>query len=309
MAHNFKTDLTVDWCPGCGDFGIISSITQALTELNLDPKGVVAVSGIGCAGKTPHYLNIAGAHTLHGRSIPYATGVKLANPKLKVIVTGGDGDMLSIGAGHFVAEGRRNSGLTIMVYDNEVYGLTKGQASPTMSLGQQTKGLARANIFGKLNPISLALSAGYSMVARGFSFDMKQLKEIIKTAINHEGSAVIDILQPCPTYNNINTIEWYKQRVYKLDDDKAWDPVVTLEDDEKTAADKFSTAITRSLEWGDKIPTGIFYQNKAIPPFTKRLSKNVPNYLEVTPAEQRISTADGYTVVDPKATFEDKILF
>ena len=308
MVHNFKTDLTVDWCPGCGDFGIVTSITQALTELNLDPRGVVAVSGIGCSGKTPHYLNIAGAHTLHGRSIPYATGVKLSNPKLKVIVTGGDGDMLSIGAGHFVAEGRRNSGLTIMVYDNEVYGLTKGQAAPTMSLGEQTKSLTRANIFGKLNPIALALSAGYSMVARGFSFDMKQLKEIIKTAINHEGSSVIDILQPCPTYNNINTMEWYKQRVYKLEDDKSWNPVVTPEDNAETSGKKFASAMTKALEWGDRIPTGIFYQNKAIPPFTRRLAKNVPNYLEVTPAEQRVSTSEGYTVVDPKETFADKII-
>ncbi len=115
MAHNFKTDLTVDWCPGCGDFGIVTSITSAMTELNLDPLGVVMVSGIGCSGKTPHYINAAGMHTLHGRAIPYATGVKLANPKLKVLVTGGDGDLMGIGAGHLVAEVRRNTGITVMI--------------------------------------------------------------------------------------------------------------------------------------------------------------------------------------------------
>jgi 2-oxoglutarate ferredoxin oxidoreductase subunit beta len=307
MAHNFKTDLTIDWCPGCGDFGIVTSITSAMTELNLDPLGVVMVSGIGCSGKTPHYINVAGMHTLHGRAIPYATGVKLANPKLKVLVTGGDGDLMGIGAGHLVAEGRRNSGITIMIYDNEVYGLTKGQAAPTMPLGEKTKSLSKPNIFTRLNPIALALSSGYSFVARGFSFDMKQLKEIIKKAINHPGSAVIDILQPCPTYNNVNTMEWYKERVYKLEDDKEWNPVVNQENISE-ADQKFSNAMLRAQEWGDRIPTGIFYQNAAIEPFTTRINKNVPNYLDITPAEQTIATEAGFTVVDPEKTFEDKII-
>ncbi|MGP6207018.1 2-oxoacid:ferredoxin oxidoreductase subunit beta [Cuniculiplasma sp. SKW3] len=307
MAHNFKTDLTIDWCPGCGDFGIVTSITSAMTELNLDPLGVVMVSGIGCSGKTPHYINVAGMHTLHGRAIPYATGVKLANPKLKVLVTGGDGDLMGIGAGHLVAEGRRNSGITIMIYDNEVYGLTKGQAAPTMPIGEKTKSLSKPNIFTRLNPIALALSSGYSFVARGFSFDMKQLKEIIKKAINHPGSAVIDILQPCPTYNNINTMEWYKERVYKLEDDNTWNPVVTQENASE-AEDKFSKAMLKAQEWGDKIPTGIFYQNSVIEPFTKRINRNVPNYLDITPAEQVIATDAGFTVVDPEKTFEDKII-
>ena len=307
MAHNFKSDVAVDWCPGCGDFGILTSITQALSELNLDPKDVIATSGIGCSGKTPHYLNIAGVHTLHGRSIPFATGIKLSNPHLKVIVPGGDGDMLGIGAGHFVAEGRRNSGLTIMIFDNEVYGLTKGQAAPTMALGEKTKSLARANVFTKVNPITLALTAGYSFVARGFSFDMKQLKEIIKTAILHEGSSVIDILQPCPTYNNINTIEWYRQRVYKLEDDKSWDPVVAP-GNENQIAEKFQRAYDRGSEWGDKIPTGIFYDNRTIPSFHKRLNEFVPSYYTNPPATQIVTGSDGYTPIDVEATFSEKII-
>lgn len=307
MAHNFKSDIAVDWCPGCGDFGILTSITQALTELNFEPNDVVAVSGIGCSGKTPHYLNIAGVHTLHGRSIPFATGIKLSNPNLKVIVPGGDGDMLGIGAGHFVAEGRRNSGLTIMIYDNEVYGLTKGQAAPTMQLGERTKSLARANVFGKVNPITLALTAGYSFVARGFSFDMKQLKEIIKTAMLHEGSSVIDVLQPCPTYNNVNTMEWYRQRVYKLDDDKSWDPVVTPQN-ENEAHSKFQQAYEKGLEWGDKIPTGIFYDNRTIPNFSKRFNEFVPGYHSNPPATQVVVGADGYTPIDVEKTFKDKII-
>ncbi|MCL5782983.1 MAG: 2-oxoacid:ferredoxin oxidoreductase subunit beta [Candidatus Thermoplasmatota archaeon] len=308
MVHNFKSNVAVDWCPGCGDFGILTSITQALSELNLGPTDVVAVSGIGCSGKTPHYLNIGGVHTLHGRSIPFATGVKLSNPKLKVIVPSGDGDMLGIGAGHFVAEGRRNTGLTLILYDNEVYGLTKGQAAPTMELGEKTKGLTRANVFGKVNPITLALSSGYSFVARGFSFDMKQLKEILKTAILHEGSSLVDVLQPCPTYNNINTMEWYKQRVYKLEDDKSWDPVINS-GNEDLGTEKFQKAYEKGLEWGDRIPTGIFYDNRTIPSFTKRLNEYVPGYLSNPPATQLISGSDGYTPVDPYKTFEDKIIY
>ncbi|MGP6293409.1 2-oxoacid:ferredoxin oxidoreductase subunit beta [Caldiplasma sukawensis] len=308
MVHNFKTDLTIDWCPGCGDFGILNSIVQALTEMNFDPHQVVMVSGIGCSGKTPHYINVAGVHTLHGRSVPYAVGVKLANPKLNVLVTGGDGDLMGIGAGHLVAEGRRNSGVKIIMFDNEVYGLTKGQAAPTMPLGEKTKSLSKPNIFTRLNPISLALSSGYSFVARGFSFDMKQLKEIIKKAINHPGSAFIDVLQPCPTYNNVNTMEWFKERVYKIEDkDKSWNPIIDKNNQQEEGI-VFARAMEKSLEFGDSIPTGIFYENRLIEPFTKRIERNVPNYMEITPAEQEIVGKDGYTVLDPEKTFEDKII-
>ncbi|MCL5786249.1 MAG: 2-oxoacid:ferredoxin oxidoreductase subunit beta [Candidatus Thermoplasmatota archaeon] len=307
MAHNFRSDVAIDWCPGCGDFGIVTGITQALTEMDFKPEDVALVSGIGCSGKTPHYLNIAGVHTLHGRSIPYAVGVKLANPGLKVLVTSGDGDMLSIGAGHFVAEGRRNTGLTIILYDNEVYGLTKGQASPTMMLGMKTKGLSRPNIFSKLNPIALALASGYTFIARGFSFDTKQLKELIKKAIAHDGTALIDVLQPCPTYNNINTMEWYRERVYKLEDNKDWDPVVTEVNESQTAS-KYQQAYEKSLEWDQKIPTGVFYQNKTVPSFTRRINEVVPNYLETPPAKQQYRDSQGYTIVDPESTFKEKLV-
>ncbi|MFG1519040.1 MAG: 2-oxoacid:ferredoxin oxidoreductase subunit beta [Thermoplasmataceae archaeon] len=306
MAHNFRSDVAIDWCPGCGDFGILNSIQQALTELNFGANDVVVVSGIGCSGKTPHYINVAGAHTLHGRSIPYATGVKLSNPKLKVLVTGGDGDLMSIGAGHFVGEGRRNTGLTVILFDNEVYGLTKGQAAPTMQMGQRTKSLTKPNMFGRVNPISLALTSGYSFVARGFSFDGKQLKEIIKRGILHEGSSLIDVLQPCPTYNNINTMEWYRKRVYRLEDDKTWDPVV--KNDASNLEDVFQRAYSKAGEWEDRIPTGIFYENNTIPSFPKRINEYVPRYLENPPSDQKISDSDGYTIVDPMKTFSEKIV-
>ena len=230
--YNFRNNITIDWCPGCGDFGIVSAVTQALSNMNMDPDDVVAVSGIGCSGKTPHYLNIAGVHTLHGRAIPYAVGVKLSNPNLNVLVMGGDGDLLSIGAGHFVGEGRRNSGVKVILYNNSVYGLTKGQAAPTLPLGEKVKSLARPNIMGKINPITLAMASGYSFVARAFSSEIKQLSAIIERAIKHEGSAVIEVLQPCPTYNDVNTLDWYRQRVYKLEDDKSWNPVVNKKEED-----------------------------------------------------------------------------
>lgn len=307
MAHNFRTDLTVDWCPGCGDFGILTSITQALAEMKLNPTDVAVVSGIGCSGKTPHYVNVAGMHTLHGRSIPFATGIKLANPNLNVLVTAGDGDSLGIGAGHFVAEGRRNSGLTIMIYNNQVYGLTKGQASPTMGLGMRTKSLAKPNVFGNINPITLALSAGYSFVARGFSFDTKQLKEIIKRAMTHEGSSVIDILQPCPTYNNLNTMEVYRNRVYKLEDEDGWDPVVNTTN-EKELVRKYENAYLKGLETGEKIPTGVFFENRTVPSFPRRIAEYNSKYLTNPPALQLVSNKDGSTVVDPMKTFADKLI-
>ncbi|WP_010917105.1 2-oxoacid:ferredoxin oxidoreductase subunit beta [Thermoplasma volcanium] len=306
MVHNFRNDITVDWCPGCGDFGILTALTSALSELNLGSHDVAIISGIGCSGKTPHYVNAAGAHTLHGRAIPVAVGVKLTNPHLKVIVTGGDGDLMSIGAGHLVAEGRRNSGITVLMYDNAVYGLTKGQAAPTLKLGVQTKSLARPNIYDAINPIMLAISSGYSFVARGFSFEIAHLKNIIKQAIMFPGSSFIDILQPCPTYNNINTMDWYKKRVYKLDDDKSWDPVIT-ENDPK-AEEKYNKAIEKSFEWGDKIPIGVFYVNKKVPPFTERLKQYVDNYEQIPPAVQDVSTEDGKPILDPFETFKDKII-
>ncbi len=303
MVHNFRSDLTVDWCPGCGDFGILTAITKALGNMNLDPEKVVAISGIGCSGKTPHYLNIAGAHTLHGRSIPYSVGVKLANPNLKVLVMGGDGDMLGIGAGHFVAEGRRNSGVVIILYNNSVYGLTKGQAAPTMPLGEKVKSIPRPNIFTKINPIPLAMASGYSFVARGFSSEINHLSDLIQRAVNHEGSSVIEVLQPCPTYNDVNTLDWYRKRVYKLEDDKSWDPIVKNKEEEE---EKFDNGYQMSLKWGDHIPIGIMYENNTIPSFTKRLSDIVPNYLKYPPSEQDISDSEGYSILDPFETFIER---
>ncbi|BFH72699.1 2-oxoacid:ferredoxin oxidoreductase subunit beta [Sulfurisphaera javensis] len=288
-----------DWCPGCGNFGILNAEQQAIIELGIDPKSVVIVSGIGCSGKIPHFFRIpvSGVHTLHGRAIAFATGIKLSNPELTVIVNGGDGDLLGIGAGHFVAVGRRNIDMVVILHDNGVYGLTKGQASPTLKRGEKPKSLPRPNINDAVNPIALAISSGYTFVARGYAYDVKHLKELIKMAVKHKGLAFIDVLQPCPTYNDINTKEWYDKRIYKLDTLPDWDPVVKKPED---ISEKIKKAIDKSLEWGDKIPIGIFYQNETVPSYEERIKANSPAYLDNPPAKQIIEKEGKLTtILDP----------
>lgn len=286
---DYRTPLFADWCPGCGDFGIHTSIQMALAELQLEPQRVVVVSGIGCSGKTPHFTYANGVHTLHGRTLPFATGIKLANPDLEVIAAGGDGDGLGIGAGHFVNAGRRNLDMTYIIHDNAVYGLTKGQASPTLRLGMQTKSLPKPNINSALNPIALALAAGYTFIARSYAYDVRHLKNILVQAIEHKGMAFVNVQQPCPTYNNINTKDWYSGRVYKLEE-TGWDPAVKNLDEE---LDKTVAAIRKSREWGDKIPIGVFYKNELVPTYEERISKRIPFYTKKPPAKQQIRDETG----------------
>ena len=306
---DYKTNVHNDWCPGCGDFGIISAIQMALTELQIQRDKAVIFSGIGCSGKTAHFININGIHVPHGRLLTYAQGTKIANPDLTVIGTAGDGDGLGIGAGHFVAAGRRNVDMTYMIYDNGVYGLTKGQASPTLKLGEKTKSLPNPNPNYSVNPIGLAISSGFTFVARSYSYSIKHLVKTIVDAIKHKGLAFIQILQPCPTYNDINTRDWYAgldkidettkkpiSRLYDLQE-TGYDPVVhfnsTIELDEK-----ITQALIKSLEWSDKIPIGIFYKNEIISTFGKRIKDIIPNYLENPPSKQTISTKDGKPTTD-----------
>src|SRR3990172_4388955 len=206
---DYKTTLFNDWCPGCGNFGILTALQMAMVDLQLVPSNVAIFSGIGCHRKTPHFVNAYGVHTLHGRALPFAIGAKLADPSLEVIVHGGDGDGLGIGAGHFVNAGRRNLDMTYIIHDNGVYGLTKGQASPTLKLGVKTKAISKPNINEGVNPLLLAYAAGYTFIARGYAYDVKHAKDLIKQAARHKGLAFVDVLQPCPTYNDLNTKEWY----------------------------------------------------------------------------------------------------
>lgn len=272
-----------DWCVGCGDFGILRAEDLLVGELKLDYSNFVVVSGIGCSGKAPHFFShkISGVHTLHGRSLAFAAGIKLSNPSMEVLVEAGDGDAFGIGVGHFVSAGRRNINMALVVHDNGVYGLTKGQASPTLHRGEKTKSLSKPNINDSINPIALALSVGYTFVARGFAYDVNGTKELIKKAIQHKGMALVDILQPCPSYNDINTNEWYRKRVYSLE----IDPVVKSMEE---VPQKINVAISRSYEWEEKIPIGIFYQNELVPTFEERLKEDIPDYPGNYPALQKI---------------------
>jgi len=298
-----------DWCPGCGDFGIISAIQMALSELQIQRDKAVVFSGIGCSGKTAHFININGMHVPHGRLLTYAQGAKIANPELTVIGTAGDGDGLGIGAGHFVAAGRRNVDMTYMIYDNGVYGLTKGQASPTLKLGEQTKSLPNPNPNYSVNPVGLAISSGFTFVARSYSYSIKHLVKTIVRAIKHKGLAFIQILQPCPTYNDINTRDWYAgldntdettkkpiSRIYDLQD-AGYDPIVHY-NSTSDLDEKITHALVKSLEWGNKIPIGVFYKNEIISTFGKRMEDIIPNYSENPPAKQTISTKDGKPTTD-----------
>jgi len=295
---DYKTEVHNDWCPGCGDFGIVNAIQMALAEMGIERDNAAIFSGIGCSGKTAHYINTYGIHTLHGRVLTFAQGAKLANPDMTIVAVGGDGDGLGIGAGHFVAAGRRNVDMTYIVFDNGVYGLTKGQASPTLKLGEKTKSLPTPNTNYNVNPIGLAVASGFTFVARGYSYDIRHLKDLIIQAVKHKGLSFLDVLQPCPTYNDINTRDWYAgvdlakeaqerhSRIYKLEDSK-FDPVVHYAE-EAELNERLSQALIKSLEWGNKIPIGVFYKNEIITPYTIRLSDKIPNYLENPPAKQKI---------------------
>jgi len=304
---DYRTPVFVDWCPGCGDFGILTALQIALAELELSPSRVSVFSGIGCHAKLPHFVKANGVHTLHGRTLPFAIGAKLADPDLEVIAVMGDGDGLGIGAGHFVNAGRRNIDMTVLIHDNGVYGLTKGQASPTLRLALRTKSLPKPNINEGINPIALALASGYTFIARSYAYDVNHLKEMIKRGIQHRGLAVIIIQQPCPTYNDINTKEWYEgkdridpktgkpvSRLYKLEE-TGYDGVARKQED---TFPKYIAALTKAQEWGDKIPIGVFYQNELVTAYSARISRRVPSYLESPPAKQAISDQEGRSATD-----------
>ena len=295
---DYKTEVHNDWCAGCGDFGILSAIQMALADMQISKHAAAIFSGIGCSGKTPHFINTYGVHTLHGRVLPFAQGAKLSNPNLEIIAVGGDGDGLGIGAGHFVSAGRRNVDLLYIIFDNGVYGLTKGQASPTLKLGLKTKSLPQPNANNSVNPISLALIAGFTFIARGYSYEVRHLKDLIKKAIQHKGLAFLDVLQPCPTYNDINTKEWFQgmdninpesgrqiPRTYKLEE-TGYDGLVHSDDEINI---KMAQVVEKSNEWGDKIPIGIFYQNEHIPTFEDRIANRINNYRQIPPAMQSIA--------------------
>jgi 2-oxoglutarate/2-oxoacid ferredoxin oxidoreductase subunit beta len=252
------------WCPGCGNFGILKALNKTLVEIDIEPYRVLLVSGIGQAGKLPHYTKGNVFNSLHGRPIPPAIGAKIANHELIVIAISGDGDAYGEGGNHFIHAARRNHDITYLVHNNQVYGLTKGQASPTSDMGFVT----RTTPYGAanpINPVALAIVSGATFVGRSFAGDIEHLSSLIKKGITHRGFALIDILQPCVTFNHKNTFQWYRERVYKLEDDSSYNP-----SDKKAALEK-------SLEWGDRIPVGVIY-NTQLPTYEEQLPtlKNGP---------------------------------
>jgi 2-oxoglutarate ferredoxin oxidoreductase subunit beta len=253
VMADLKGKVDPDWCPGCGDYGVLAAVQKALVELQIPKHEVVTVSGIGCSSNFPGFIDTYGMHTLHGRSLPVATGMKLANHDMTVLVTGGDGDGFGIGVGHFVHAMRRNIDLNYIVMDNQIYGLTTGQTSPTSRLGMKTKSMPFGNLESPLSPISLALAGGATFVARGFSADQRHLSDLIARAIRHKGFSFIDVFSPCVTYNHDNTFQWFRPRVKKLEENAAYDP------------SDWVAAMEKSTEWGDEIPIGLFYECNDLP--------------------------------------------
>ncbi len=235
------------WCPGCGNFAILKAFKDAMIELNIEPHQFTVVSGIGQGAKLPHYIKCNTFNGLHGRTLPVATGIRLSNHEMRVMAVTGDGDCYGEGGNHLIHAMRRNINVKLFVHNNQIYGLTKGQASPTSMEGMKTKNQPFGVFSEQLNPMALAVALDCSFVARGFSGDSVHLKNLIKEAVNHEGFSLVDILQPCVTFNKINTYEWYSRRVYHIEPE--YNPENRAE------------AFKRSLEWGDRIPIGIIFRN------------------------------------------------
>jgi len=245
--ESYKSEEKPTWCPGCGDFGVLNALYQALRAKGYDPKDVVCVSGIGCSSRLPYFVNSYGFHGIHGRAMPIALGVKVANPDLHVLAFGGDGDAFAIGAGHFVHAVRRNLDICYVIMDNNIYGLTKGQTSPTSSTGFTTKTTPRGNIDQPLNPLALALASGATFVARAFSGRPKELADLIVRGIDHKGFAVIDVFSPCPTFNKVNTFKYYREEVADVPADH-------------DVTDR-AAAIALALQQ-DPLYLGVFYQSE-----------------------------------------------
>ncbi len=241
------------WCPGCGNYGLLTALKGALAEIGKPQHEIVIVTGIGCSGKTNHYINTYGFEGLHGRPLPVASAIRLANTRLTVIAEGGDGDGYGIGMGHFMHIMRRNYDLTYIVHNNQIYGLTTGQASPTSLIGMKTKTTPEGVIEMPFNPILTAINGGATYVARGFTGDPAHLKQLLKGAIEHKGFALVDVFQPCVTFNKHNTYEWFRERIYKLEDANH-DPR-----NKEKAREKAEEDVKTDYR---KVPIGLFYKEE-----------------------------------------------
>lgn len=260
---DLETKEKPQWCSGCGNFGIHMALKSALSELGIPQHEIVFVSGIGCGSKIPHYVNCYGFESLHGRSLPCASAIKLANHKLTVMAASGDGDGYGIGIQHFMHIMRRNYDLNYIVHNNQLYGLTTGQASPTSMTGMKSRSTPHGVLEVPFNPIAAAITNGATYVARAYAGDLKHMTELIKGAIAHKGFALVDVFQPCVTFNKLNTYDWFKQRVYKL------------EESDHNTSDKYA-ALRKAFEEVEskyeKLPIGLFYKEK-LPTYESQLSQ------------------------------------
>jgi len=295
VSHEYATQVWPDWCPGCGNFGVLTALKGALSEMGIARERCVLVSGIGCSGKIAHFVNVSGVHTLHGRAIPFASGIKIANPSLKVFVHGGDGDLLGIGMGHLIALGRRNVELLVVVHNNGVYGLTKGQASPTLNRGAKTKSLSFPNINDPLNPVEVCMAAGFTFLARGYAYNVNHLKETIKAGLSHRGAGLLEVIQPCPTWNNIVDAEWVARNTEILE---GWDPVVASEGEMGRKMQE-----VMALEARQKKALGVILKAGYKKPFSERLAELKGPALAAPASDQRIEEAGSPARVDVAKTF------
>ncbi len=245
---DFRNDVKPNWCPGCGDFSVQAAIQRAAANVGLEPQNLALISGIGCSGRISGYINSYGFHSIHGRALPIAQGVKMANRDLTVIAAGGDGDGFAIGTGHTVHAIRRNINVTYIVMDNHIYGLTKGQTSPRSDAGFKTKSTPMGSVEQPLSSMELALTVGATFVAQSFSTDLKDLTNLIEAGIKHEGFSLINVFSPCVTYNKVNTYDWFKENLTKLSDIEGYDP------------SNRSMAMQTLME-RDGLVTGLIYQN------------------------------------------------
>jgi len=247
--NKLNTKEIPTWCPGCGNFLILAALKKAVSEMDLDPSEVVVVSGIGCSAGLPHWIESYGFHSIHGRAVPVATGIKLANHGLNVFVVSGDGDGYGIGLNHLIHAMRRNLDITYIGHDNKIYGLTLGQTSPTSDQGAKTVSTPNGSIELPINPLALGLASGATFIARGYAGNNTQLTDLIVKGIQHKGFALIDVFQPCVTLNKVNTFEFFNKRVYDLNK-------------ENHNTGDFNGAFSKVFEFGDRIPTGLFYQTQ-----------------------------------------------
>ena len=251
---DFRNNIKPNWCPGCGDFSVQAAIQRAVANVGLEPHELAVISGIGCSGRISGYINSYGFHSIHGRSLPIAQGVKLANRDLTVIASGGDGDGFAIGMSHTVHAIRRNVNITYIVMDNQIYGLTKGQTSPTSATGFVTKSTPTGSIETELSPMQIALSSGATFLAQGFSSDLKGLVSIIEQAIQHNGFSLVNVFSPCVTFNKVNTYDWFKEHLVSLESIENYDP------------SNKAMAMTTLMERHNLV-TGVIYQNKEKPSY------------------------------------------